>query len=230
MRRVIVVSLGVATGVTMLLAVFLLQNRIATLKTERAQVLARLAAPAETGQPASLANPQAVKQSFDSPAIELLRLRAEVTRLGNRKRELGGAQAENQRLQAQIAACGPNVPGAVVPPASYILKSQARNLGYSTPEATIETLLWAIQNRDPSRFLQAFDPQLAKQLETRMQNSSSTDALFEEFSALPGIHIRKKMDGTDGEVVVTMGIAPEANSQPWRLKQLGGQWKLVEGF
>jgi hypothetical protein len=231
MRHVITVSFCVAVGVTMLVAVFLQQNRIARLRAEQTQVLARLADPAEMPLADAPANPQDVKQSSHSPAIELLQLRAEVTRLGNRKRELGGALVANQRLQAQFATRGTNVPGAVALPAGYIGKSQARKLGYATPEATFETMLWAIQNRDASSFLQVYDPKRAKQLEAEMQSPSSTNEFFKRFDSMQGMSIVGKEAGRNGGVYLLVQTVPD-ETPPARLpfRQFGDQWKFDTGL
>lgn len=231
MHRVITIGFCVAVSVTMLVAIFLQQNRIATLKAEQAHVLARLAGPAEMPPPDVPANPQDEKQSSHSPAIELLRLRAEVTRLGNRKRELANARIENERLRVQLATPSTNVAGAVTLPAGYIRKSQARNLGYSTPEATFETMLWAIQNRDPASFLQAFDPQRAKQLAAEMQTPSSPEEFFKKSDALQGLHIVAREAGTDGKIVLLVLTMPD-EKVPARMpfKQFGDQWKFDTGL
>ena len=230
MRRIIMLSLCFAVGVTMMVAVFLRQNRLATLKAEQAHVLARLTDPAEMSLPDAPANPQNVKQSSHSPSIELLRLRAEVTRLGNRKRELANARVENERLRIQLATRGKNVPGAVALPAGYIRKSEARFVGYNTPEETIQTMLWAIQNRDSVSFLQAFDPKQAKALSARMQTRLSAEEFFKQADSWPGIQVVGKEAGTDGEVVLIVELMPD-NESPMRIrfKQFGGQWKMVEG-
>lgn len=227
------ISLCFAAGVTTVRTVFLQQNRITTLKAEQAQVLVRLADPAEIPLPVAPANPQQVEESSHSPSVELLQLRAAVTRLGNRKRELANARVESERLHGQLATRGTNVSGAVALPAGYIRKSEAKFVGYATPEDTIQSYLWAIQNRDSSGLLRAFDPEIAKQLEATMQRRSSTEDFFDDGNDLPdGMHIVGKEASTDGEVVLLIEIMPGVELPHGRLhlKQFGGQWKLVGGL
>jgi hypothetical protein len=231
MRRVILISLGLAVSVTMLVAVFQQQNRLTTLKAERAQVLARLAGPAEIASPVAAASPPDIKPSSYSPLMELLKLRAEVSRLESRKRELAQVRAENERLRVQLASRGTNAPGAVALPTGYIRKSEAKLVGYATPEDTIQSFLWAIHNRNASSFLGAFGPEAAKQFEAQMQSPSSTEAFFKEADSLPGMHVIGKEAGDDSEVVLIVEIMPGDKPQPRiRFKQFEGQWKMVGGL
>lgn len=223
------ISLGVAVGATMVVAVFLRQNRVTTLKAERAQILARLADPAAVPPTVAPAAPLNFKQNSHSPSIELLQLRAEVTRLGNRKRELANAQVESERLHGQLATRGTNAPSGVPLPPGYLRKSEARNVGYATPENTIQSLLWAIKNRDSLSLLQAFVPENAKQLKERMKSLSSTEDFFKEYEVLPGMHVLGKEAGADGAEVLTIEFMPGVAEQ-LTFQQFEGQWKLVGGL
>ena len=48
--------------------------------------------------------------------------------------------------------------GGIQLPPGYIRKSEARMVGYSTPDDTLQSFLWAIQNRDLTNVLQALAP------------------------------------------------------------------------
>src|ERR1051326_6275308 len=138
-----VVSIAVASLICLVsLAGVLAQRRqLAALRTEqvglRVQREARDQNSLDSTAPARLvengANPIA------SPSLELLRMRAEVARLTNRRRELTGVDKENERLRTQLAASRTNRNAAVELPSGYIRKSTARFLGYTTPEATLES-------------------------------------------------------------------------------------------
>jgi hypothetical protein len=231
MHRILTIGLVVTVGLAMMVTVFLRQSRITTLKAERRQVLARLENPAEVSPTVAPSDPPDLNQNAHSPSLGLLKLRADVARLGNRKRELANARIENERLRVQLATPSTNVAAAVTLPAGYIRKSQARNLGYSTPEATFETMLWAIQNRDPASFLQAFDPQRAKQLAAEMQTPSSPEEFFKKSDALQGLHIVGREAGTDGKIILLVLTMPD-EKVPARMpfKQFGDQWKFDTGL
>jgi hypothetical protein len=231
MRRIIIIILCSAAAVSMMVAAFMQQNQVAALTAKRAQVLARLANASEEPTAVAPTSPPDSIQSPHSPAIEVLRLRAEVARLGNRKRELAGVRVESDRLRDQLAARGTNLPGGLALPAGYLKKSQARFVGYGTPKDTIQSILWALQNRDALRFLQAIGPDDAKQIETQMQSASSTEAFFKESDALPGMHILESEAGDNGEEVLTVETVPGVDSpRQLRFRQFDGQWKLVGGL
>jgi RNA polymerase sigma factor (sigma-70 family) len=86
---------------------------------------------------------------------ELLRLRSEVGRLRRQTNEVATLGAENQRLRAALTQnratsvnpliSDPEAPDAV-PKESWALA------GYATPEATVQTLLWALHKGDSNAF------------------------------------------------------------------------------
>ena len=99
----------------------------------------------------------------DSASSELLKLRAQVTQLTARKRELAGVAEESEKLKVQLAAGSTN---SGLPMPGYIRRNRAQFLGYSTPENTVQSWLWAIQNHDVQRY--------ARPLPLQMQKTSRT--------------------------------------------------------
>ena len=231
MKRTLLIVLSIGICVAMIVAVKQRRDQLGKLKAEQVQVSARLAAPVEAPMSVAPANEQSGRQLSYSPSMELLKLRAEVARLGNRKRELANVRDESQDLQSQSATRGTNASGAFVLPAGYIKKSEAKFLGYNTPEETIQSFLWAIQNRDAAKFLEAFSSEKAKQLEARMESRESIEDFFKESNSLPGMHIIGREAGENGEIVLKVEIMPGDEPQPKiRFKQIGGQWKMASGF
>ncbi len=231
MKRTLVIVLSIGVCVAMIVAVMKQRGQLAAVRAERTQLLARLAAPVEVPMSVALASDQSGARNSHSPSMELLKLRAEVSRLGNRKRELGNVRSESERLQGQKSPRGTNVSGAFVLPAGYIKKSEAKFVGYNSPEETIQSFLWAIQNKDAAKFLEALSPDQAKQLEARMQSRESIEAFFNEAGSLPGMNILGKEAGENGEVVLTVEIMPGDEPKPKiPFKQIAGQWKMASGF
>jgi len=170
-----------------------------------------------------------------SPSSELLRLRGEVGQLERRKRELGGAQVENETLRAQLATKGTNTLNGIVLPADYLRKADAKLAGFATPEDTIQSMLWAIQNRDTATFLQAFGSEMAKQMEAEIKQRASAEEFFKEADVMPGWRVIGRQQETDDTTVLTVLILEviprdESHSQKIRFKQFNGQWKLISGL
>ena len=166
------------------------------------------------------------------PSLELLRLRGEVGRLERRKRELGGVLTEKEMLRTQLTTRDTNaLRGITALPAGYLRKTDAKHAGFNTPEDTIQSMLWAIQNRDTATFCQVFNPEMAKHLEQEIQRRGSVEEFFKEANVMPGLRILKKENMDDGEVELTIEIVPgEEFPRPLYLKKFAGQWKLVSGL
>jgi hypothetical protein len=162
------------------------------------------------------------------PAPELLRLRNEVTRLTERRRELAGVRAENEQLRAQLAARGTNDLGKSQPLPGYVFKSQARFVGYNTPEDAVQSMLWAVRNHDLTNLLQACTPETARKVRFELALSRG---LIEEFYRLsedvPGVHVVSAEDNTNtGLTWLHLEFVPGLSGTAIRLRQTNGQWKV----
>lgn len=214
-----VVCLGTITGV------MVQGSQITGLRAEQH----RLATQLETAYDASDTAPaesarQAASRAGYSPSPELLQLRSQINRLTTRKRELGGATNENERLRAQLAARATN---AIKLPPGYLRRTEARMVGYNTPEATIETFLWAIQNRDFANVLRTLTPDSAQRLQAQTeQGSRSVEDFFHQWM-LPGLHILERQQQKDGSIRLNVEVIPGSHeSDTIRFRQVTGQWKM----
>ena len=182
-------------------------------------------ASAEAESPVAAAPPA-------GPSLELLRLRSQVGQLERRKRELSMAPEENKRLQKQMTAKGTNAPGVVALPAGYIRKSEAKLVGFGSPEDSVQSFLWAIEHRDLPTLMQFLGPERAKQMAAEMERRGSNEEFWKEMSIFPGLHVIRREPKEDGTIVLTVQIAPndESSTQKMPFKQIDGQWRLVSGF
>ena len=179
----------------------------------------------EKEKPATL--PATAQPAIGSPSAELLRLRNQVSQLARRERELAGVQTENQRLQTQVAAAQTNKAQSLPP--SYIRKSEARYLGYATPEATIETFLWAVQNKDLNTMLACYTPDAASELRRKLEKSGdSPEQLFKGAEGLPGINVLARVQKSDDlmeyKVEMVPGSGEDGPAMPFR--RISGEWKM----
>jgi len=212
------------------------RSELAGLRAEHQQLQAQLAARANS--PASPATAEAAGSGSTRPqpalvvTPELLRLRSEVTRLTERRQELAGVRAENERLRAQLASRGTNGPGGFQLPTGYVRRSEARLVGYNTPDDTLQSLLWALQNHDLTNVLQAFTPEIAEQLRAQVGESpQSVEDFWSKSVGLVGMRIvSREQDASDGSVTVEVEVVPGESGPRPTLRQINGQWKLAEGF
>jgi len=230
MKRIVLIIASVGVCLVLLLAVRTKHQQRAILKAEYDRILTGFAGATEAT--ASLSPPQSERVAVDShkPSPELLQLRAQVTQLRNRKRELAQVTSENQRLQNQLANRGGSAPGGITLPPDYIKTSAARFTGYATPEATLESFLWAVQNRDTNSLLMAVDPEQSAQLEQAIRSKATIQDFFKEADALPGMRVIRKNQLSENEVELFVEVIPGVEPAPLRFKRIGAEWKMTTGF
>jgi hypothetical protein len=156
---------------------------------------------------------------------ELLQLRGEVVRLELRKKELLSARAENERLKTQLASMATNSSPELPP--DYIRTSKAQDRGFGTPQATLETFLWAGQNRNLERLLQCFTPERSAQIAP----GNGSQHYFDQASQIPGFRIVRTNtpEGTDFVIAYIEVIPGVEHPNEMAFKVINGEWKL-EGF
>ena len=211
------------------------REQLAELRAEQA----RLEAPAESAakEPAAAVKQPAAARVQETPpadtevSAELLRLRNRVTQLGARQRELAGLTTEADRLRAQLALQQTNTPAGARLAPGYIRKAEARLAGYATPEDTLQTFLWALQQRDFTNLLQTMTPEVAQKLQTMVQQSGrSSEEFFKDSEALPGLGIRGRENLPDGSVQLQVEMVPGIPPEKFLVRLVNGQWKLAGPF
>jgi hypothetical protein len=235
-RRVLLGGLLAVVCLATLWGVWGQRSQLAGLRAEQQQLLAQLAARADASASLGAAESARASSGAAQPALvatpELLRLRNEVTLLTQRRRELAGARAENERLRAQLASRGTNGPGGLQLPPGYVRRSEARLVGYNSPDDTLQSLLWAIRNHDLTNVLQAFTPERAEHLRALASEShSSTDDFFSQSADFVGARIvRRGQPDSDGSTVVQVEVVPGIQGLPITFRQINGQWKISGPF
>lgn len=188
--------------------------------------------------PASAATPSpappattSVEPLTDAERTELLRLRSEVTTLNQRRSELASVEQRHDALKAQLAKArvNPKRVEAVVPE-GYILRTKARNAGLATPEAALETFLWALANRDMAALLATMDPNAPGYAPFAEKLNEAEAEIWDDMSNLPGIQIAEKSTDPDGSVSMRLALIPGEEGEragPLAVARLvDGQWKL----
>jgi hypothetical protein len=219
--RPLLTGILAAVCLTTLASALIQRQRLTALRAEREGLITQLGTvpAASSAAGSAIPNPPA-SNSTATPSLELLRLRSEVTRLTGRRRELAAARGENERLRIQLAASRTNLSAANALPPGYVRKSEARFVGYSTPADTIQSLLWALQQRDFTNVLAAFTPEVVRQMQ---QNKN----FFEEVSIIPGMRIKSQQQMPDGAIELEVEVVPgEPLPERMRFLLINGQWKL----
>jgi hypothetical protein len=165
-----------------------------------------------------------VMRPSTSPSSELLRLRNQVSLLSQRQRELAAVPEENERLRARFAAARTNA--ANVLPPGYIRKSEARFVGYASPEDTLQTMLWAIQHHDFTNLVGSFTPAIAREMQEGMERTGQTaEQFFKGWEVVPGMSVVSRNTVSNDLVELEVAIAPgDAKTIPFRI--INGEWKM----
>jgi hypothetical protein len=235
-RRALLGGFLVVVCLTTLWGVWRQRSQLAGLRAEQQQLLAQQAARADNSVSPRTAEVTGVSSGTPQPALvvtpELLRLRNEVTRLTERQRELAGVRPENERLRAQLASRGTNGPGGFQLPPGYVRRSEARFVGYNTPEDTLQSVMWAARSHDLTNILQAFAPEVAEQIRAQAGESpQSLEDFWNQSVGLVGMRIvSRKPEASDGSITVEVEVAPGVPNAEVTFRQINGQWKMASHF
>ena len=235
-RRVLFGGLLVVVCLATLWRVWGQRSELAVLRAEQQRLQAQLAAKADGAASPGTAEAIGASPGTPQPALvvtpELLRLRSEVTRLSERRRELAGVTSENKQLRAQLAIRGTNGPAGFQFPPGFVRKSEARMMGYNTPDDTLQSFLWAAQNHDLTNFQQAFTPEVAEQIHARAGESpQSIEGFWNNEAGIVGLRIvSREQDASDGSIAVGVVVFPGEARAPITFRQINGQWKIAGGL
>jgi hypothetical protein len=206
-----------AVSVVAALAALQQQSRIALLRADLSQLRGSRAVTNPTAPP----RPTAANDLTESQRLELLQLRADLARLTQRQRELASARAENAALKARAAT---NAPAA--PPPGWIRRTDARFAGTASPEAALQSFLWAIEQRDTNALLQLVTPAAATQLQQAMQQDRP-GGFWDEARIIPGFRIAGVEPRSDSETVLKVEFLPGDKPVDMVARRVGQEWRLA---
>jgi len=178
-------------------------NRDASLETN---------APGTTGQVLNL-----------SP--ELLQLRSQVTLLSAQVRGLNFVTQENARLRGQLAAAAQSTATGIQLPPGYVRKNQARLAGYKTPEDTLQSFFYGLNQHDVNHVVSALTPSSAERFQALQQ-----EEFFKTTDQVPGFAVRGRNELPDGTLELQIEVAPGFPTETFRFQQVNGEWKLAMPF
>ena len=218
-RAVIHIGLAI-TSVALLWCAQLQHQRLNRLRIEENQVLNTV--NASDASPATADSSRAI-QSASSVSAELLKLRSTLTRLEAQKREWAGVRAENERLQQRLSATTTTSPTA---PVGSFTRETVRFVGYNSPEDTVQSAFWAIQNRDAANLMQAFTPEMAKDFQKRVPTNQLNDFLEGRGNLFSNITILDRTAMPDGSVELSILTSGNTSPEKTRFYLVNGQWKI----
>ncbi len=217
-------------SVAMLCCAFVQRRELLSLRVEQRRLQQQTGAAsspavndaAPTAEVSTTQNPESAPAS-PSVSSELLKLRNQVSQLTRIRNELAPLAAENERLKSEIVGSSTNVNAS-----GYIRQSQARFVGYDTPEHTLESFLWTIRNKDFDRFLQALQPEMAAKFRAVQQNAQlPSERFFQGVDAVVGLVILSRQIDSDDEISAQVAIAKDIPTQLITFRRIAGEWKMT---
>lgn len=162
---------------------------------------------------------------------ELLKLRAEVARLRQSANELKALRAQNEQLrQSATVAAEPRQqttnPPPDVPPQDIHPRETWNFVGYGSPDATVQSMLWGATHTNREAFLAGFDTEMRSQIES---NFPDDEASFrEKMSSNTGFRVVDRKSVSDDEMDLTLYLDGDGNQETTRFKRINGEWKVVK--
>ena len=190
----------------------------------RAAVTAMATAGAERSAPSSVpaASTGAGAVLTAEERVELMQLRSRVTDLRARQRALAGLSNETVALQAKLISVSNFARGQMGP--GYVRRAAARNRGQATPEAALETFLWAIEHRDVE-VLFGLIPTDEAEVMRRMFAAKGADAIFAGMPPFPGYRVTGRKEAGPDDVTLLTEFGP-GKPPPIRFTREGGIWRM----
>ena len=160
-------------------------------------------------------------------------------KISNSKRTLGlcptSWQAEELRKRAQS---GQEAESRKAPAFSTNLVSREswKFAGYATPEATIQSVLWAKSVGDVKTYLAGIDPEQTNAIMARSSDEVLSKRLTNEAQYVTGVQILRQFSLGDDEVMVDLAVWAQAWGAPYFgdamvvLKSVDGEWKFLDSY
>jgi len=158
--------------------------------------------------------------------------RLELLRLRNQAAQLRAATNELQQLRAQVSQSGAPTTeaahGTQLPsPGELAPRETWRFAGAATPEAALQSVLFAMREGDHKAFLELVSEHAAREFEGKTPQEV-TDKLRRDTARVTGYRILEKAELSAEESVLVIYVAGD-NKQllPMHMKKIGEQWKFT---
>jgi RNA polymerase sigma factor (sigma-70 family) len=154
----------------------------------------------------------------ESQLDELTRLRAEAARLRQQKAQVASTRAR-QTAQHSPAPAG-----------DYLLKAAYVNAGFTDPDSTLQTMLWAGTTGDAKAILACFAPEaFESEMPTEAQQKKCVEVVSRCTSRWSGYRVLDRQNFGDDRMVTTISYrTADGQSVLGRIKlrRVGSDWKF----
>lgn len=165
---------------------------------------------------------------------ELLRLRGEVGVLRQQSKELETVRDENRQARAALDSSlktqGAGAAKAAAT-ADYWPRDSWAFTGYASPDAALQTMLWAANNGDFKAMLASTTGEVRKEMEQEFKGKPEDEAsvrAMEDVMGLKSVRVLNREVRADDTAVLTATFddRTETHTAKLLMKKLGNEWKL----
>ena len=178
----------------------------------------------------------ASRPSAQEESREMMRLRGQAAVLRRQVVELEDVRAENRAARAALDGNGRIlIPDAAkaVPTADYWPQGSWTFKGYASPEASLQSSLFAANNGDLKEMVAGATGEMQKRLEEDFAAKSETEAsakAIDEVTSIKSVRILDREFQDNETVVVTADMEDrqgETHAARFVMKKIGNDWKIA---
>ena len=158
---------------------------------------------------------------------ELQRLREQIELLRRQTNQVQTLRAEIARLRTALSTARNSIAGETPPdvPAEDIYPRDSWTFaGYDTPEATIQSLAWAIGEGDQDTYMAGLAPELRDQMQSDLVGGNFAEEGPFEMGNTSGFRIVDREIISDNQVVYTLYMDGAGDEVPISLVNTNGGW------
>jgi hypothetical protein len=165
---------------------------------------------------------------------ELLRLRSEVSELRRQCADLKSALSENDEAHIAPAPSSRTSAADAVKTQDFWPRNSWEFAGYATPDAALQSSLWAANNGDLKGVLAAATDDLRENMEKNLEGKSETEAsvrVMDEVSGVQSIRVLDRTPQPDGTVLINAVFTEKYDTHTRKiiLQKVGADWKIAGG-
>ncbi|HMJ91148.1 MAG TPA: hypothetical protein VK530_15100 [Candidatus Acidoferrum sp.] len=166
---------------------------------------------------------------------DLARLRNEVMQLRANKRELDSARQQNVQL---LAAQQTAAPTKRETPPGFTSKDKLANVGFATPDDTMQTFFWSLREGNYRVMIEAISPSDPERQRIEKMPPETFAKLEQKAARIPAEEMRHFTDFgiqsreavTDDAVILHIGSSLSTNMMRFRFERRSDGWKLRAPF
>jgi hypothetical protein len=165
-------------------------------------------------------------------SLELLRLRGQVGVLRPQIANLPRIRDENRQAHVALESIrrGENPPKSSAT-ADYWPQDSWAFKGYATPDASLQTSLWASSNGDVKALLAAATGRMKEVIEADLGGKSATEAsvkMMDEVMGMKSVRVINREPRGDDTTILTVEFEghPDTHTEKIEMKKIGNDWKI----